>query len=240
MNSIFMEIVSAAIRSVASLLVLQLLTKIVGSRQMSQLSFYEYIVGITIGSIAAVFAVDESIPFYVPLCGMIIYALFAYFEALLTSKSLRLRKWLTGKPELLIYNGKIIEQNLKKNRLDVNDLLTECRFAGYFSLDDLLYVIMESNGKMSFLPKSDKRPITAYDLDKTLKQETPFANVVIDGVIMKDQLSAIGKDIDWFHNRCKELHLKSSEEMLLAIANQDDSLYAFYKNEELKDKEFFI
>lgn len=240
MSEIGLGILSTIFRSLGSIVILQILTKIVGARQISQLSFYDYIVGITVGSIAAVMAVDDSIPWQYPAVAMIVYMVITYFEAIVTTKSLTLRKILTGTPTILIYNGKIIEKNLKKVHYDINDLLTECRCNGYFNLDSVHYAVMETNGKVSFLLKSDQRPLTPYDMNITPAQETMYANVVIDGVIMEHQLHAIGKDVNWFHLRCKELHLKHPDQMLLAIADCDNNLYAYYTEEELKDKHYFI
>ena len=240
MNEIMNGVMVTIVRTIFSVILLQILTKMIGSRQISQLSFYDYIVGITVGSIAAVLAVDDQIPWVYPATAMVIYVVFTYLEAYCTSKSIKLRRILTGTPNVLIHNGKIIEKNLKKYHFDVNDLLTECRSNGYFNLANIQFAVMETNGKISFLLQSDQRPATPADFNITPIQETLYANVVIDGVIMEDQLAAIGKDRNWFNHRCKELHYKEPESMLLAIADTANDLKVFYKGETLLDKNYFI
>lgn len=235
-----MQILSIFIRTLVSFLALEILAKIIGARQISQLSYYDYISGITIGSIAATLAIDESIPMHLPLISIILYFVFTYLLSYITTKSLSLRKVLTGIPRILIYKNRIIEENLKKNHFDINDLLTECRTQGFFSIADIEYAIMETNGRISILPKSQNAPLVPKDMNIETTEAQLYANVIIDGKIMEEQLQTIGKNANWLHHQCQLQKAQPVENILLAIASNDNELHIYYKNEPLKNAHFFI
>lgn len=220
------------LRSILAVITLQLLARMNGAKQISQLSFYDYISGITIGSMAAVMAIDDQIPFWLPLASMIVFVLATYLESRISLRSIKFRKWINGTPLVLIYHGKLIEANMKKAHVNVHDLLSEARVHGYFNLQDLAYAIMENSGKISFLVNDDQQPATKQDMNITPKPMTStfYVDVVIDGVLLEKELESIGKNVSWFHRRCQELHYDNVSEILLAIANQDNDLYVFYKN----------
>ena len=132
------EILHVIVLSVVSLVVLLLLTKLMGYRQMSQLSLFDYINGITIGSIAAEGATDLE-DYHRPLTAMIVYGLVTVFLAMLTEKSIKVRRFMNGKPLILLHHGVIYEQNLKKSKIDLNEFLEQCRVSGYFDISKLRY-----------------------------------------------------------------------------------------------------
>ena len=136
------------ITSVSSVIVLFILTRIMGKRQISQLTMFDYINGITIGSIAAEMATALDGDVWQPLFAMIIYAFFAIMISYISMKSIKARRFLVGRPFLLYENGKLFEKNLKKAKLDINEFLTECRTNGYFYLSDIQSAIFETNGKI--------------------------------------------------------------------------------------------
>lgn len=235
-----MQIIEIIIRTLASFIALEILTKIIGARQISQLSYYDYISGITIGSIAATLAIDDTIPMHLPLIAIVLYFILTFFMSYITTKSLSLRKVLTGIPRILIYKNRIIEENLKKNHYDINDLLTECRTQGFFSIADIEYAIMETNGRISILPKAQSSPLIRKDMNIETSESILFANVIIDGKIMEEQLKTIGKDPNWLQYKCQELKAQPIDNILLAIATSDNELHIYYKNEPLKNAHYFI
>lgn len=128
------------------------LTKLLGNKQMSQLSMFDYINGITIGSIAAEMATSLEDDFLKPMIGMAVYTVAALLISLIASHSVKLRKFLIGRPLILYDDGKLYRDCLKKAKLDLNEFLTECRNNGYFNLSEIQTAIMETNGKISILP----------------------------------------------------------------------------------------
>ena len=235
-----MEIYSILIRTIASIAALQILAKWTGPKQISQCSYYDYIVGITIGDVAATFALDTEISWYLPAAAMILYAGSNVFESWLTTKSIKARKILTGVPYILIYHGKIIEDNLRKIRFDINDLVTQCRIQGYFNLADIEYALMETTGQLSILPKKQAEPVKLEDTEIKYTENTLYANVILDGVIMHKNLHSLGFDENWLKNKLKEINSPKTEEILLAIASKDNDLTVYNKNETLKNSDFFI
>ncbi len=235
-----MDIFSILIRTIVSILTLQLLAKWTGPKQISQCSYYDYIVGITIGDVAATFALESTIPWYLPLLAMFLYAGSNVFESWLTSKSIKARKILTGVPYILIYHGKIIEDNLKKIHFDVNDLTTQCRIQGFFNLAEIDYAVMETTGQLSILPKKLFEPVKIEDTQLDYSDNQLHAHVIIDGHIMHANLHSLGFDENWLKKKLKETHSAKIEDILLAIASSDNDFIVFNKKEQLKHSDYFI
>ena len=219
------------LRSVISILFLFVLTKLMGAKQISQLTFFDYAIGISIGSIAADIAADIESSYWDALCGMVIYAVVAIAISCVTQKSIKARRVLTGTPTILINRGQILRDNLKKVKFDINELLCECRVSGYFNVADLEYAIMEPNGRISFIPKAAKKPVTAEDLSLTPTQERLVANVIIDGRIMPENLKVMGKNEDWLYKNLKKQQVKGIEEIVLATLDTDNNLSVYQEGE---------
>lgn len=221
-----MDILILLLSATASIVVLFILTKIMGYRQISQLSFFDYVIGITIGSIAAEMATNLELELWKPILAMVIYGIASLILSFLTMKSIKARRLFIGVPVVLIERGVILPCNLKKVHYDINDLLTDARSEGYFNIGDIQYAIMENTGKVSFLPNSAKRAVTPEDLNFQPVQEHILANVVMDGKIMEAHLQKIGKDTQWVKNELKLQKLKVSE-VFLAVVDNHNKLTAF-------------
>jgi len=232
----FAELWTIIIRSVVSIVTLFVMSKIMGRKQISQLSIFDYIVGISIGSIAAQMTVDGEIEWFYFVVAMAIYAGIYTLIAVVTIKSIWARKFFEGAPILLMQNGKIIYKNLRKVRYDVNNLLEECRQSGYFDINDLNMAVMESDGKISFLPKVDKRPVNVCDMKLSPELEGLVANIIIDGHIMSDNLEAIGKDEAWLIKQLKVKNVDSPEQVLLATCDINSTFNVFLKDESINVK----
>lgn len=227
------------VRSFLAIFFLQILAKISGPKQIAQLSFYDYVVGISIGSIAAELAIDTTIPWFSSLISMAIFTFTSIFFSYLTTKSIFFRKHLTGTPFILIFHGNIIQENLEKVHFDVNDLLTQCRCKGYYDLSTIDFAIMETNGQVSFLLKSEEQPLTCKDHHLQKKSAELFANVIIDGKINEENLQSIGKNKKWLLEKLNK-QKENSEDILLAIANRHNKLIIYKKNEVIHSKNYFI
>lgn len=212
--------------SVASIVALFLLAKLMGNKQISQLSMFDYIVGITIGSIAAEMAADLESPLR-SLLAMVVYGLLAFFISVLTSKSLRARRVITGRPILLMSDGKIYRDNLKRARLDLTEFLALCRVSGYFDLSAISVAIMECSGTLSFLPVSTRRPAEPADLSLHPRQEPLPTNVVFDGFVMRENLKAVGHDEAWLRAQLREHGFRSYRQLLLVTCDEQGNLTAY-------------
>lgn len=222
----WMDLLKILGTSVASAIVLFLLAKLMGNKQISQLSMFDYVVGITIGSIAAEMATELEAPLR-PLLAMVIYGVLAFLISVATSKSLRIRHLVTGKPILLMSQGQIYRENLKQARLDLTDFLTLCRVSGYFDLSAIKVAIMECNGTLSFLPASTLRPAQPVDFDLHPKQEPLFSNVVFDGELMRGNLKATGFDEMWLRAQLKQRGYNSYRQILLATCDTEGMLTVY-------------
>ncbi len=220
---------SVFIRSVVTIVVLFLLAKVMGKKQISQLNLFDYIVGITIGSVAADISLDLNKSFLDGVICMLVFGLTGALVSYVTLKSIKLRRFFTGTPSIIIENGKIIEEGLKKVKFDINDLMEELRGAGYFNIDEVAYAVMETNGKISFLPKDEEKPVTKKDMDLKIIPSSLVANIIIDGKIMMNNLKAMNKDEKWLSHELKVLGYKDIDEILLATLDSNDKIMVYKK-----------
>ena len=184
-----MDFLNVIILGVVSFLVLFVLSRLMGYRAISELSFFDYVVGITIGSIAAEMSTNIDMEWWKGITAMVIYALLDVLFTVLSQKSIVVRQVISGNPIVLIYKGKIYKKNLRKARIELNDLLTSARNAGYFNIADVDYAIMETTGKISFQPVALKRPLNPKDFNFAPQSEGLTVNVIMDGKIMEDDLA---------------------------------------------------
>lgn len=226
--------------SLGSIAAIFILTKLMGYRQMSQMSMFDYITGITIGSIAAEMAISLEDDFTRPLTAMIVYALVTVFLSWLSSKSIGMRRLLEGRPIVLLDKDELYLDNLKKAKIDINELLTQCRVNGYFDVSKIETIVLEGNGKMSFLPKATDRPATPADFNLQPQQDYLVANVIIDGNIMRDNLHHTGRDEKWLLTHIKAQGAEHVEDILLATCSVDGQLTVFLKENKEKAVDVLI
>ena len=220
------SIMSVLIRSIVTLVVLFILAKVMGKKQISQLNIFDYIIGITIGSVGADISLDLNKHFIDGIVCLVTFGLFGAFVSFITLKSIRLRRLFSGTPSMLIEDGKIIEDGLKKVRFDINDLMEEMRNAGYFDISSIAYAIMETSGRVSFLPKDDSMPITKKDMDLKIVPSSLVCNAIIDGNIMINNLRAINKDREWMVHELKVMGKKLDDILLATVdSNYKVSIY---------------
>lgn len=213
------------INSVVSFAFLFIISKILGKKQIAQLEFIDYVVGISLGSIAAGMATDSDVPFYYYLIAMAIFLLLAIFIDIVGRKCTFLKRLAKGKPVAVIYEGKIIYEQLEKSKIDVNDLLSMLRQKGFFDIEDVAYAIFETSGKLSVLPKGNQRPVVAEDIGEDKIKKASLSNVlVVDGEISYSGLNEANKKDDWLFDR---LNINSKDDL-------DDILLVTYDSE--KDK----
>lgn len=218
-------------RSVLSIIVLFIITELMGKKQISQLNMFDYIIGISIGSIAASLSVDDSINYLDGILAIAVYGGSAAFISFLTTKSIVMRRFFTGTPSVIMNEGKIIYSNLKKSRLDINDLLQIARENGYYDLSQIHYCILEPSGKVSFLPKAKYIPVTPNDMKLKVSENGLCSNLVIDGHLMEENIKQIGKDTTWVVTRLSKMGYKEISDLLLVICDNKEQFTVFVKDE---------
>ena len=224
-----MDILKIIVLSSSSFIVLFILTKLMGNREMAQLSMFDYIISITIGSIAAEMSTALDDNFTEPLIAMIIYAIGAIVVSWIALHSIKARRFISGTSLILYDNGKIYSKNLKKSKMDLNEFLMQCRTNGYFNLSDIQTAILESNGKLSFIPNVLKRPATPEDLNLNPKQDFLVTNVIIDGKVIEENLKNTGNNLKWLHDNLEKQNAGRLQDILLATCDRDNNLSVYKK-----------
>lgn len=219
------------VTAVVSYVVLFALTKLVGNKQISQMTMFDYISGISIGSIAAEMATELESPVR-PLLGMLVYGLLAVLISLWTNKSLAARRVFTGKPLILYDRGVLSRENLKRAQLDLSEFLTLCRIGGWFDLSQLETVVFEHNGTLSFLPKEAYRAAQPTDLALSPEQSTLLTPVIMDGEVLPENLKSVGKDETWLTRKLREQGYREAGEILLALCDASGEAPQLYPMEK--------
>lgn len=222
------------INSFTSFFFLFIISKILGKKQIAQLEFIDYAIGISLGSIAAEWAASNDRPFYYYAIAMTIFFILAFLVALIGRKNSFLKRLFKGKPVTLIYEGKIVSQGLDASKIDVNDLLSMLREKGYFDLEDVAYAIFETSGQLSVLPKGSQKPVVIEDIDKRKIKQASLTNVlVVDGNVSKSGLNEIGKTMSWLFKKLQIKEKKQLKNIILATYDeQNNKLNVHYKNQE--------
>ena len=215
-----MDFLSLCLTSLVSFAALFLIAKLIGRKQISQLDLFDYINGITIGSIAAEMATELEQP-WKPLVAMVIYGGATLLFSIICSKVPRSRKYLNGAPTILMDHGTIYRNNLKKAKLDLSEFMTLCRQQGYFDLTAIETAVFEYNGTLTILPVSSKRPATPEDLNIAPQQEHLFTELIMDGRILDDNLQRMGLDLVWLEKQLKQRHIRSARDVFLAVCDKN-------------------
>lgn len=188
-----------AIRTLLAIVVLFLLTKLLGKRQVSQLSFFEYITGITLGSLAAYISLDVEANWYLGMVSIIVWVLVSLGIEFLQIKSKRARNWIDSKATVLIKDGKILEDNLKKERLTTDELSEQLRKKNVFRTADVEFAIMEPSGDVNVMLRKEHQPLTPSHLGIKVGPEQEPQTVIMDGEILDEPLATIGLNRAWLH-----------------------------------------
>ena len=227
-----MQILEYIIIPVISLIVLFIITKMMGYRQVSQLNMYDYINGITIGSIASELVMGGFDNILQPLIAMVVYAIVIILLSKAACSSLKLRKLIDGQAVVLYENNQIYNEELEKAKLDLDEFLMQCRIAGYFNLNELQTVVLETNGSFSFFPKEKYRPAVVNDLNITINKVKLPTILVKQGIIFHDNLNIIGQDEKWLEGELNVRGIPLSDVILMF--QEDNSNLAVYSINEVE------
>lgn len=221
-----MEIVKVILTALLSVVTLFIIAKILGHRQVAQLDFFDYINGITIGSVAAELATELEAP-WKPLIAMILYGVVSIGLNLITNKFPKSRKYINGSPIILMNNGKLYRKNLKKVKLDLGEFLMMCREEGYFDLNDVQTAVFECNGKLTVLPVSTNRPVTPADLNLNPAPDSINIEVIMDGHVLDENLKRMGLDSKWLDKQLKAQGYHHAKEIFLGVCDKNKQLSLF-------------
>lgn len=226
-----MQHLNIVLASLGSIVVLFILVKLMGNREIAQMSMFDYVNSITIGSIAAEMATSLEGDFLKPLLAMAVYTASVILLEIISRKSLRCRRFIEGRTLILMDNGKIFNRNLKRARLSVNEFLMQCRMNGYFNLSDIQTAVLEPNGRVSILPAAEARSVMPKDLQLSPPPDKLVINVVLEGVILRENLKHTGNNETWLK---KQLQVPLGE-IVLATCDANNQV-TVYKKQNKADK----
>lgn len=193
------------VRSILFLLILFFITKLLGKKQISQLSFFEYVNGITIGSIGAeiVTGLEQSI--YLGILSIVTFTAIPFIAGFISLKSKPFRNFVEGRGTVFIKDGKILEDNLKKERYTTDELLELLRKDNVFQVADVEFAVLETTGDLSVLLKKENQPLTAKDLNMTVASIKEPQTVIMDGEILDEPLATSGRSRQWLHTELEKI-----------------------------------
>ena len=222
-----MEALQVILASLFSAVMLFIIAKVIGHKQVAQLEFFDYITGITIGSIAAELATTLDKPWWKPTISMIVFGAITVTLSIITRKISRSRKLINGTPTIILDDGNLYRDNMKKAKLELSEFLLLCRQEGYFNVNDIQTAVFEYNGKLSILPKSRKRPLNPEDMELSPKPEHIGTEIIMDGRVMENNLIRKGLNREWLMKELHKAGCKSEKEIFLGICHDDNRLTLF-------------
>jgi len=225
MQQIFMEVGQVTLTSLFSLAMMFLITRWGGKRQIAQMSPFDYLNAVTVGSIAAEMATNLE-AWYRPFTALLVYGVVTWAVEVSACKSIALRTFWSGRSVILMNNGTIIKENLRRATIDLNEFLGQARIAGYFDPNEIETAILENNGQISFLPKSSTRPATPQDLSLDPQPTSAWYDLILDGRLMSDNLKAAGRDETWLRKQLHQAGIGQRGEVFYAACDKQGRFFA--------------
>ncbi|MEI7026488.1 DUF421 domain-containing protein [Paenibacillus sp. y28] len=198
------EWTEVALRTLAAVCVLFVMTKVLGKRQISQLSLFEYITGITIGNLAANVSVQVDSTWYLGVVALSVWVAVSVLFEFLTMKSKKVRDIVDGKATVLIQDGKVLEDNVKSMRLTIDELMEQLRKKSAFKLADVEFAVMESSGEINVMLVNEARPLTPRHLGIKVAPKTAPRTVIMDGRLMDSSLVELGLSRQWLQTELEK------------------------------------
>lgn len=219
------------IRAIILYFMVVFIMRIMGKRQIGQLQPFELVIALMVAELAATPMQDTEIPLLHGIIPIITLLVLQVLISALQIKSETARIIFCGKPSILIEKGKININELKKSRLNLNDLLEELRLKEYYNLGDIEYAILETGGQISIIPKSDILPATRKDLKILPIQDKLPVNLILDGKINNNNLKLINKDESWLNSKLQKKNISSLDQVFLAALDSQGKLVYQLKKE---------
>lgn len=220
----YIKVFFSAVFSIAALFVS---TKIIGNKQLSQLNLFDYINGITIGSIAAEMATDTDREIILHLIAIFIYTAAVYMFDLISRKSHKASEALNGRGVMLFENDKLSKENLKSAHLELSDFLAACHLNGFFSIEEIDCAVLEQNGEISIKPKEMYRPVNLSDMNIKAMHKSADIVVISDGEILSENLKQSGNNEAWIENELRRQKIGSVKDVFLGVCNSENMLICF-------------
>jgi uncharacterized membrane protein YcaP (DUF421 family) len=231
------DYIEVALRAIFSFIVLFTLARILGKKQISHLTFFDYVVGIVIGDMASTMAIDTEMKITNGLIGLVVYTLFSIILAYGAIKSFKFRDLVESSPSILVKNGNILEKNLFKHKMTYDDLMNGLREKDAFKLDEVEMAILETNGQISVLKKPEYQSLTPSDIGLRMEEDHAPSLIIIDGTLLLKRLNYLNYSEDWLLSEIKKQGANKVEDVFLAQINSDGSVYVDLFHDEKKNQQ---
>ncbi|WP_139994783.1 DUF421 domain-containing protein [Paenibacillus paridis] len=212
------------LRTLAAIVILFALTKVLGKRQISQLSLFEYITGISIGNIAAYISLDLDNLWFLGMVSLGVWVSVSVAMEFLTMKSKKARDLIDGKGTVLIKDGQLLKKNLHKERLTLDEMLEQLRKKDVYRVADVEFAVMESSGEVNVMLKKEYQPITPDVLGWQVANEREALTVMMDGEIQEEVLVEAGRDREWLRHELDKRNLQQEEVFFAQIDSNGELL----------------
>ena len=226
------ELFQATVYPLEVYVLLIILSRIIGKKLLGQLTFFDFVIGISLGTIGGAFVTTEVKGYYV-LYSATMLALLVFITGYISVKNVTFRKLVEGEPVILIQNGKIFESNMKKMRYNQDDLMMQLREKDVFDMTQVEFAILEPHGKLSVLKKSENQPVTPKDLNLSTTYQGISIEIIRDGRIQESNLKDLKLTHEWLYNQLTAKGVKNIEEVFLATLSTDGKLYVDLHKDEL-------
>ncbi|KGP73839.1 DUF421 domain-containing protein [Pontibacillus yanchengensis] len=235
-----MSVIEVLVRILLTFIVLLILTRVMGRKQISQLTFFNYVTGISIGTIGGSLTIDENLEMVTGYTALIGWSALTVIAGLISINSKSVRDIMDGQPVVVIKQGKIMDDALKRLRMDLDEVVLLLRNKDVFSIQDVDYAIMETNGKLSVLKKEGKLPASRTDVNaaSTPPQFPLPTSIIMGGNILGKNLRDLGLSEEWLSAQLQQLGIKTPEKVFYAELQKDGSIYIDEYNDEEKKRLF--
>ncbi|MCT8138958.1 DUF421 domain-containing protein [Anaerobacillus sp. CMMVII] len=222
-------------RTIAAFIVLYFLCRVLGKKQIMQLTFFDFVSGITIGSIVANLVINPNVTLTNGLVALSVFCLIVLLIDYSVLKSISARKFFSSEPTLVIKDGKILGEGMRKERLNNEELLFLLRKKGIFYLDEVELAFFETDGSLSTLRKQEKLPAYKEDVHVHKPKRGLPQTFIIDGQLMKNSLASLGKDINWVKTLLSNNSIKDLKDVNIAQMDEQGNLYLDMKDDKLSE-----
>jgi uncharacterized membrane protein YcaP (DUF421 family) len=213
------------IRSLLLYAVLAITIRIMGKRQIGQLQPFEFVIAVLIAELAGIPMSDTDIPLANGLVAILTLMISQVTLAYITLKSNKARGIICGTPSILIEKGRIMEEEMRRLRYNINDLIEQLRLKGYPNITDVDFAILETDGQLSVIPKPEKRPVVTQDLGIAAQYEGLPLSIVLDGHILKNDLKKLGLTVEWLSEQLKSAGYDDISQVLFASIDDSGQLF---------------
>lgn len=220
------------IRTLVLYILVVIAIRVMGKGELSELQPYELVVIIMVSELASLPMETVEMPF---INGVVAISTLVFLQVIIsfiTLKSEKARSIICGKPNILIENGKIVDKELKKLRISMNDLIEQLRIKNFPNIDDVEFAILETNGDLSIIPKSSKRPLTPSDMNLKVEKEDLPISLILDGKINQENLNKASLNFNWLYKELKKQKIDDINKILYASVDQNKTLKLHFKNEK--------